>query len=75
MFHDEEAVAVKDVSKIDGIPLEDIIEQPSGTQLAAVLVRKDWYHLYFLNIRYEWQPNQYFELAEKLIREQKIKNP
>ena len=60
---------------IDGVSLEEIPPGREGSSPGMVLVHQDWNRLYFLKEREGWVESQYFDLAEKLIKERGIVRP
>lgn len=75
-FHKVRETAEADTEWVEGTPLEEITPGIKRGKRAIVLIHRDWFpRLYFLNIREKWTADQYFELAEKLMKRKGIKEP
>ena len=68
-FSNQRAIIFMDVTWIEAKHLEKIENDKYGYKMGAVLVRYDWRDLYVVNIRKEWNDQQYFDFAESLIND------
>lgn len=74
-FHKHRALMKAKTAMIQGVPLEEIPEGPSGFAEGIVLIHRDWKNLYFLIERKTWKEEEYFFLARELIRKKGIVRP
>lgn len=58
-----------DTSRVEGVALERIPTDASGRRMGMALTRWAWKKLYFLAERKGWKEDNYFEMADRLIRE------
>ena len=54
---------------LDGIYLEPIERGYSGMREGIILACRNWKNIYFMRERVGWKEEQYFEEAEKIIKE------
>lgn len=69
------AIVRADTGRIEGVALEAIPPGPSGYGPGMVLIKAGWKKLYFLIERQEWDDDDYFRYATKLMNEKGIREP
>jgi len=72
-FSGERYILDVDYRWVEAFPLEELVENPSWS--AKYLVHKNWRRSYLLNPRNYWSTDDYFNYAERKIRELEIKEP
>ena len=68
-FHQERGIIKCDLKYVEAMELEEIDSTPSGQRMGIVLINRNWPQIYAVNEREAFSEEQYFELAERLIRE------
>jgi len=69
-FHLERGMVRVNTALVDDcFPLESLASELKGFMPGMVLIRRKWSRFYALKIRDGWGENEYFELADRLIKE------
>jgi len=75
-WHKQRAMIKTDSAIIEGaVHLETLPDGKNGRAPAMLLTKRGWGDIYLVNFRSGWDEDDYFDLAESIMKKVGIKNP
>lgn len=71
-IHPTRRIVEVNTATVDGHFLEEVPEITKGFKPGVALVNKDWNDIYLVRKHVGWGENEYFDHADRLIREKNI---